>query len=524
MLLLAFTPGISMSEDLGRHLLLGRIICETKMIPETNYLTYTFPDFPFINHHWLSEVILFLGHRTGGLNALLIAKACIMTAALFLAMITGKPRRSSALFNFACMLSAVTLAFRAHIRPELVTYLGVAWFGWLLTRIDGASGRKRQMYWLLLLAYGWFWANAHIYFIFGIGMVGAYVLSCWITRMQQSKHVVTAFPRRETCALLLLIGVCCINPNGINGLLYPLTIFNNYGIAITENRSPLALWETVINPMLLALPALTLICLYAMINTFRQPLHTLAITRLIIATAALVSTWMMARSAPLLALTLPPLLGGILLHSRPTPIRVNIIAQTLVVLAQLVLMYSVLEGSYYRIFPSPIGPTPFGLDDESRYMALAHLQERGLPAPVFCDYNIGSLVEYNLYPESSYVDNRPEAFPATFWQNEYLPSLALAERWRQTVAERDIKTVIVSLTGVGAGFVSTLTQDPDWQLVHIDFLCAVWIRMDVLPSQDIPAYTFGDLEHYQAAIERGISQLDNLPLLATPMCSRPACV
>ncbi|NCD35212.1 MAG: hypothetical protein EOL87_17580 [Spartobacteria bacterium] len=511
MLFLSLTPGISMSEDLGRHLLLGRIICETKSIPETNFLTYTCPDFPFINHHWLSEVILFLGHKLGGLNALLIAKACIMTITLFLAMTTTVPRRSSALYLFTCTLAAVTMAFRAHIRPELITYLGVALFGWLLTRIDRSVGRKKTMYWLCLIAYGWFWANAHIYFIFGIGMVGAYVLSCYIVRAKKSHDLIKALPRKEAVALLLLTGMCCVNPNGVKGLFYPLTIFNNYGVAITENRSPLELWETVVNPMLLALPFLSLIGLYAMVRGVRQPIHALSLTRMIIVVTALISSWMMARSAPLLALTLPPLLGGILIPTKPEFLPLRIIRHLAVVLLQIGLIYSVLEGAYYRIFPSPIGPTPFGLDDESRYMALHQLQEKGLPEPIFCDYNIGSLVEYNLYPAPSYVDNRPEAFPAAFWENEYIPSLALTERWHQTVAERDIKTVIVSLTGVGEGFVSTMTRNPDWQLVHLDFLCAVWIRNDAMAAQQNPALTLADIEQYRSRIERDITQLDSQP-------------
>ena len=70
MLLLAWTPGISFTEDLGRHLLLGQIISETHHVPDTNYLTYTHPDFPFVNHHWLSEVILYRLHNLIGLNAL----------------------------------------------------------------------------------------------------------------------------------------------------------------------------------------------------------------------------------------------------------------------------------------------------------------------------------------------------------------------------------------------------------------------------------------------------------------------
>ncbi|HOW97928.1 MAG TPA: hypothetical protein P5567_01780 [Kiritimatiellia bacterium] len=68
--LLAFTPGIGFMEDLGRHLLLGRLILDRGSVPDTNLLTYTWPDYPFINHHWLSEVVFYGLHRAVGLQRL----------------------------------------------------------------------------------------------------------------------------------------------------------------------------------------------------------------------------------------------------------------------------------------------------------------------------------------------------------------------------------------------------------------------------------------------------------------------
>ncbi|MDO8461153.1 MAG: hypothetical protein Q7S38_01780, partial [bacterium] len=47
-------PIQSITQDLGRHLLAGQIIFETQEIPKTNLFSYAYPDFSFINHHWLS--------------------------------------------------------------------------------------------------------------------------------------------------------------------------------------------------------------------------------------------------------------------------------------------------------------------------------------------------------------------------------------------------------------------------------------------------------------------------------------
>ena len=42
-LLLSCSPGVSFEEDLGRHILLGKIILQNKSVPDTNFLTHTHP-------------------------------------------------------------------------------------------------------------------------------------------------------------------------------------------------------------------------------------------------------------------------------------------------------------------------------------------------------------------------------------------------------------------------------------------------------------------------------------------------
>ncbi len=317
--------------------------------------------------------------------------------------------------------------------------------------------------------------------------VGAYVFSLWLFFLARRPRIISAAPWRELLLLVILCLTGCVNPNGFRGLMYPFTIFSNYGIGITENSSPMELWKTVLNPMLLALRPLSLITLYAIRC---QAVHPRALTparlaRILIALVALIATWRMARSAPLLALTLLPMLSGAI----DTPLRsVQLIDNRGVAWSagcpcvsprSLVSFY--LTVSLFA--PFSMAPTtafflstPFGFDEEGRYLALRRLKEQGLNGPVFNDYNIGSLVEYNLYPIPAYTDNRPEAFPVTFWQDEYLPALRDITRWKQLLAARDIQAIMVSITGVKEPFVRMMLYDTEWQLVHLDFLSAVWVR------------------------------------------------
>jgi hypothetical protein len=126
-------------------------------------------------------------------------------------------------------------------------------------------------------------------------------------------------------------------------------------------------------------------------------------------------------------------------------------------------------------------------------------------------------VEYELYPEPGYCDNRPEAFPASFWRAEYLPSLALTERWTQVCETRRINAVIVSLAGVKEAYIQEMTRRPEWVLVHLDEICAVFVRniADNAAILDSQAFTTERV----AAYEKGITD-DIATLSATPWWRR----
>lgn len=506
MLLLAWTPGISYMEDLGRHLLLGRIILEKHVVPGTNYLTFTHPDFPFVNHHWLSEVVLYLLHAGGGLNGLIVWKAAMMAAALGIALGTLRPRRLIGVYWIAGLLAAILMGFRAHIRPELFTDLFVALYGWFFERIRRGARWPRWA----ILPIACCWANAHIYFIFGIGMAAAFVLEqCF--RLRASGVRV----RNELLWLFAILLVSCIGPNGARGLLYPLAIFTNYGIAITENASPIEYWRSVVNPMLLALPFMTVL-LVASVCASRQDGR--AANR-IIALVALAATWGMARSAPLLALAALPVIASALNSAHVARWRAPFSIFRFPLLATIALVlngwlvWCVADGCYGRVFPSPIPPTPMGFDREERFTHLARLAQQGLRGPVFTDYNIGSLVEYQLYPEPGYCDNRPEAFPASFWRAEYIPALALTDRWREVCEQRHINAVIVSLAGVKEAYIQELLRRPEWVLVDVDEVCAVFVRNspDNGALLRTHAFTRARLAEYERSLADDLARLPATP-------------
>src|SRR5438034_918148 len=88
----------SFNQDLGIHLKLGEIIWKTHHIPTSNLFSYTNPDFPFINHHWLFEILAYISSITIGFEALLVVKIIILLICASMILLLAKRTGSSLFF------------------------------------------------------------------------------------------------------------------------------------------------------------------------------------------------------------------------------------------------------------------------------------------------------------------------------------------------------------------------------------------------------------------------------------------
>ena len=54
-----------MDPDFGWHIKTGELILKTG-IPQTDLFSYTMPSYPFVDHEWLTNILLFLGFEKLG--------------------------------------------------------------------------------------------------------------------------------------------------------------------------------------------------------------------------------------------------------------------------------------------------------------------------------------------------------------------------------------------------------------------------------------------------------------------------
>lgn len=215
------------------HLATGQLILDTRSVPRTDPFSFTWYGEPWIPDQWLAQLGIAAGVGTVGPGAMLVIFGAV--AALGPAFIAAAAFRSGAnpwrIAGGAALLTAAILP-QITIRPQVVSF---AFVGVLLFLLIEARPETRRRLWaipILMLA----WANAHGFFIVGLG-IGAIYLGATLagrTPMREHKGLVLAVAAASLLATM-------ITPSGPAGLLYALSFGDPGDIGaqrIVEWQSP----------------------------------------------------------------------------------------------------------------------------------------------------------------------------------------------------------------------------------------------------------------------------------------------
>jgi hypothetical protein len=179
-LLLAATP--ARNSDLWLHLASGRLLSEGRLPDGTDPFSSTTQGVYWVNHTWLSDLLLYQLHRIHLLGegaTLVVVKAALTTllAALLLCFRRrGEGMRMPLLAGFLAILA---LGPWLLLQTTLLSLLGVVLTLYLLERPDllkgAAAERARAQRWLLVLLFA-LWANLDSWFLLGPLLVGLYAI------------------------------------------------------------------------------------------------------------------------------------------------------------------------------------------------------------------------------------------------------------------------------------------------------------------------------------------------------------
>lgn len=478
-------PISAITQDLGRHIKTGEIITNTFSVPKTNLYSYTYPDFPFINHHWGSEVLFYLTYQTTGFTGTLIITLLASTLAFGLVFWYAYKQSNIFALSLVSFLSLGILFERTDVRPEAFSFLFLALF--LIILFKNRDKPTRWLYALIPLQL--LWVNTHVYFIIGIVLIGLFFLDSLIThfviasrapyRLVQGKarqsHTFGTFGTFDTSGtsqLLFVLIICGIatlfNPNGLSGALYPFRVFENYGYSIEENQNIFFLWE-LFQKRTIIFFWVSVITLFAVL--FLRAKHTRPIDWLLAITFTILGAQAI-RNFPLYVFaTFIPFtyhLSGLFSHviaskawqsrSFPFPLYALPLFTLLLFAWQF----------HYVITTKPLGfSTPTGASKAVDFML-----EKNLKGPIFNNFDIGSYLIFRLYPdEKVFVDGRPEAYPEAFFQNTYIPMQQNPKMFAQMDRKYEFNTIFFAHTDQtpwAKQFLRDIVKNKNWQPVYLD--------------------------------------------------------
>lgn len=476
--------------DLGRHLQNGKWIVENhfnifeKNSPLfENFYSYTNQNFPAVNHHWGAGVIFYGLYKWIGFFGLSIFYIFLSIATFSIFFYVAK-RESN--FTTAVMFSFLLLpliAERREVRPEIFSYFFASVFLWVLWKWQKRELAASRLYVLPFLMI--FWVNLHIYFFLGLFLIGVF----WFVEIGQlvlSKLSDEEFSEKaahvKNLSLVLFLSVLAslVSPFGLEVLLYPFQIFKNYGYTIVENKS---VWFVenygIVNSNFLLIKAVLILLALSFSLLFAIRRKKISIHYFIFAIFFGAMGWFAIRNFTLLGFFALPILASnfesIFTPSRKdnSPAKENGLAIAYIA----AVMFAIFIN--YQFTSLHASKRGIGLLSGNK-TAAEFIQSENIKGPFFNNYDIGGYLIWSLpAKEKVFVDNRPEAYPDSFFSEIYKPMQENPAIFEKVDQEYNFNAIVFSqndITPWGTNFLKVIKENPNWAQVFEDNYAVVYLK------------------------------------------------
>jgi hypothetical protein len=453
--------------DFWWHLRSGELIVRTHTILRTDPFSFTRIGHPWINHEWLSDLLIFSVYRVTGFAGLIVSFAAISAATLLLVYLRcpGRPY-VGALFT---VCGAVASTPTWGVRPQMFTLLLAAIF---LVILDRSRSEPKILWWtvpLMLL-----WANLHAGYALGIALLALSLVGTVldIALGVESWAGQAARLRNLGLALVACMAVVAVNPNGVRLYTYPFETLGSEAMQsyIHEWFSP-NFHDPEYVPLLLIILG---ILVGLAISPKRVSPH-----ELLLLCPATLAGLRSVRHIPVFVLIAVPILAEFWeawLQSVGATIRAN--RGSVRRMSKKVLLNAVILGTF-AVFSIVrvalvIHRQPRTEAEHFPAGATAFISTQRPPAPMLNHYNWGGYFIWKLYPDYQvFFDGRADLYGDSFMA-EFAASCYLIGDWRKSLREWGIRTIILP---PDAPLVTALQSRPDWTRAYADSQTVVLIQI-----------------------------------------------
>jgi hypothetical protein len=453
--------------DVWWHLRTGHLILQNHGVFHTDPYSFTKFGQPWVNHEWLSGVLIFGIYRLAGWGGLIVTFAAITSVTFMLVFLRceGGTYLAAAFAVWAATASAPAWG----VRPQTLSLFLASLFLFLLER---SYARPKLLWHTLPLTL--VWVNLHAGFAVGIAFMVLFlagdILDIALGCGRWSQFQVRL--RKLSIAIVACLVVVPFNPYGMRMYWYPLRTVYSKSIEgyISEWSSP-NFHQNMYLPALLMLLAILVAVATSPLRLRGRELLLLSVT----SWAALHS----ARHIPLFALVSAPILSNLVrAWSKENWNCFDAVGNQLLPLSWRQLLNGIVLATFllfggFRV-SHVIKAQPEVEKRSFPLSAISFLRENRLPAPLFNSYNWGGYLIWKLYPEYRvYVDGRADLYGDKFL-DQFAGTYEISNpSWQVPMGEWGIRTVLLP---PDAPLASALRLTPSWKEVYADSQAVIFSK------------------------------------------------
>jgi len=451
--------------DVWWHLRSGQLILENHKILHDDPYSFTKFGQPWLDHEWLSQVLIFGLYRSAGWGVLIAGFAAIIAAAYLIVFLRAPGRPYVA--GVITLSGAVASIPCWGVRPQMITLLLASIWLLILERSD----QKPQILWwlpaLMLL-----WVNLHAGYATGLAFLALFLIGDALDAAFGGTEKRLAARLRR----LLLVSAACmavvpLNPYGSRLYRYPFETLHSRTMQayISEWHSPDFHHARYLPFLLMMLATLLLPAL--------SP-QRLRVRDLLLLSVTMYAALRSARHIPVYVLVAVPLLSRMIQAQLEKTGKTKLFAGIGPASRAKVVINAVLLASFLVFTGLRLGyvirQQPANEAREFPAAAASFLARTRPPGPLLNHYNWGGYFIWKLYPAYPvFIDGRADLYGDGFLDDFFSTYSLSGPSWQTPLEKWEIRTVVLP---PDAPLVAALKTMPAWKQVFADSQATVLTR------------------------------------------------
>lgn len=452
--------------DVWWHLRSGELILQNHAVPHTDPYSFTKAGQPWIDHEWLSQILLYATYKLTGWGGLIVEFAIIIAAAFGIVYLRspGRPYVAGAITAWGAVASTPSWG----VRPQMLTLLLASVF---LLILDRSFDRPKLLWWtppLMLL-----WINLHAGYALGIAFLALYLAGSGLDLAFGEKDLPNpaGWFRGMAIVSVVCIAIVPLNPYGTRLYSYPFQTLRSPAMS-----GMIAEWLSPNFHQGKNLPALLMILAFLLLAATSP--KKLRPRELLLVSVTLYAGLRSVRHIPIFILIATPIISGMIHawletgNSRIFAARPGAMSRAKLTINLLLLagMFG-FAGARLRYVVAHQGQVEAR---EFPAAAAAFIARTHPPAPLLNHYNWGGYFIWQLYPEYKvFIDGRADVYGDVFMDQFAATYYLRGPSWQAPLEKWNIRTVALP---PDAPLITALQSTPGWKTVFSDQQAVVLTR------------------------------------------------